>query len=742
MNRKPFLPYWLTIAALLLLNVGGAGATPESRFTHASSPVGTAFTYQGQLTSAGAPVNSLCEMTFKLFDEAGTGVPPTGGVQIGSGLTQTISVTVGLFTTELDFGPGVFNGQARWLEIATRCPAGSGVFGTLSPRQKLNPSPYAIYAQTAPWNGLSGVPAGFVDGIDNTSALTTTVVVSPVGTQAQNGAALLAVLASLTGTASTPYVIKLEPGIYDLGASSLAMKSFVDIEGSGEARTKITAQGSTSPNTAGSSGTVQMLVSNTELRFLTVENTGGNFFAVGVYMNSAQVSKLTNVTINASGATTSAIGVSNVSSTPNIVNAAVFATASGNATAVGVINNNSPTRMMNVTIQASNGLTATAVQNSFSSSRPILNNVTARASGATGANIAIHNVSGAAPTLMSSLAVASGGNVAYGISSNTGTALMMALNVTVSGGKINYGVYNVSTSPQMTDMAIGVTGTGGNETYGVFNSLSSPAMNGVSIVASGAITNNFGVYNSTASPTIKNASITASGGLVATGVHNSVSSAALVDSLITASGGTIYNYGVYNQPSTSVASPSRPTLTNLTINVSGGNNTTYNYGVLNNIPSTGALTTTIVNSVIAVSAIGTGVAPSSAALGVAATSTSGGCMVKINGSRLSITSGAFMDAIYNLGKCNIKVGASQSDSANGSGFMDETGAGNEGTIACIYVYKQDYTAHNNTANGTTCPPGSLLFIPMPSFAPVDELSLLEEISPAAETELSEGGGNE
>jgi hypothetical protein len=33
--------------------------------------------------------------------------------------------------------------------------------------QLLTASPYAVYAQTAPWGGLTGVPAGFADGIDH-----------------------------------------------------------------------------------------------------------------------------------------------------------------------------------------------------------------------------------------------------------------------------------------------------------------------------------------------------------------------------------------------------------------------------------------------------------------------------------------------------------------------------------------------------------------------------------------------
>ena len=67
------------------------------------------------------------------------------------GVTQTassVSVSNGLFTTTLnggnEFGASAFDGNARWLAIATRCPAGGGGYTALSPRQTLTPAPYAF----------------------------------------------------------------------------------------------------------------------------------------------------------------------------------------------------------------------------------------------------------------------------------------------------------------------------------------------------------------------------------------------------------------------------------------------------------------------------------------------------------------------------------------------------------------------------------------------------------------------
>jgi hypothetical protein len=106
-----------------------------------AAPLGTAFTYQGQLADDGEPAAGPCDFRFSLFDA------PSDGAQVGSTLTQTdVALNDGRFTSALDFGVGVFGGDARWLEISVRCPAGDGVYTILNPRQELTAAPYALYA--------------------------------------------------------------------------------------------------------------------------------------------------------------------------------------------------------------------------------------------------------------------------------------------------------------------------------------------------------------------------------------------------------------------------------------------------------------------------------------------------------------------------------------------------------------------------------------------------------------------
>jgi hypothetical protein len=136
-----------TIMALLAAGLLLAAATLTMAQEPALQPsaaqaalVGTAFTYQGRLTDGNGPVNGTCDFVFDLYDEAGSGSPPTGGTLLGTEARPGESLTDGLFTVQLDFG-GAFFGEARWLEIEVDCGSGAA---TLSPRQRISPAPYAL----------------------------------------------------------------------------------------------------------------------------------------------------------------------------------------------------------------------------------------------------------------------------------------------------------------------------------------------------------------------------------------------------------------------------------------------------------------------------------------------------------------------------------------------------------------------------------------------------------------------
>jgi hypothetical protein len=152
--HKLIAPIIGAIAALIISSLAGSTAAN-------AAGAGTAFTYQGQLTSSGSPVTNTCDFQFALWDDA------LAGGQVGSTIAQTLTVADGLFITLLDFGSSAFDGNARYLEISVGCPTGSGLTA-LSPRQQLSPSPYAIRAGSVPWGGVVSMPSGFADGVDDT----------------------------------------------------------------------------------------------------------------------------------------------------------------------------------------------------------------------------------------------------------------------------------------------------------------------------------------------------------------------------------------------------------------------------------------------------------------------------------------------------------------------------------------------------------------------------------------------
>ncbi|MGH2538664.1 MAG: capsid cement protein [Candidatus Promineifilaceae bacterium] len=113
-----------------------APQAPQSPEAHTT--VGTAFTYQGELTDGGGLANGPYDFEFRLFDV------PAGGAQLAApDVIADLPLVDGRFTAQLDFGAGLYADGPRWLEIAVRPGASGGAYTTLSPRQQLTPAPVA-----------------------------------------------------------------------------------------------------------------------------------------------------------------------------------------------------------------------------------------------------------------------------------------------------------------------------------------------------------------------------------------------------------------------------------------------------------------------------------------------------------------------------------------------------------------------------------------------------------------------
>jgi hypothetical protein len=196
------------------------------------------------------------------------------------------------------------------------------------------------------------------------------------------------------------YLVKVMPGVY---TETVTMKQYVDIEGSGELSTRITYTGSADESTGTLVG-----ASNAEVRFLTVENTGGNNQAIAIFSYGTSV-RLTHVTATAIGGISN-VAVDYVYSSPTMTS--VIASASGGTFSYGVINKSTSSVIRDSVLSASGGTYNIGLHNSADGGTYA---VTVRNSQVTGSTNTIFNDSEyttlVGATLLGGGAVANGGTL-------------------------------------------------------------------------------------------------------------------------------------------------------------------------------------------------------------------------------------------------------------------------------------------------------------------------------------------
>jgi hypothetical protein len=132
-----------------------------------AAPLGRAFTYQGRLSQSGVPVDGPVTLRFSLWNMAGVGDPPVGGVVVGGVQTVPgVPVSEGLFSVVLnsgdEFGPVAFIGEERWLQVEVCDDSSCASATVLGPRQALTAAPFAAHA-LGPWQ-LSGTSVTYAAG--------------------------------------------------------------------------------------------------------------------------------------------------------------------------------------------------------------------------------------------------------------------------------------------------------------------------------------------------------------------------------------------------------------------------------------------------------------------------------------------------------------------------------------------------------------------------------------------------
>jgi len=308
---------WLLLGGALMIGLLFLSVTLAIARTGPSLTVGSnvpsTVSFQGTVSSNGQAFSGMGNFKFAIVDHAGSLAFWTND---GSNLSMApftptasvpLSVTNGVFSVLLGditqtgmtqpLTPNIFNTPDR----AVRVWFDDGLHGVqqLSPDAPLASVPFAFNAQT-----LDGLDSSAFAPISHTHSeyLTRTladtlydhrppnmILVAPVrGDFTSIQAAINSVVSP---SVSNPYLIVVAPGMY---TESITLRPYVDVQGSGANLTTITHDGS-APTVSGAD--------HSELRSLTVINTGGGDTATGIYNRNAAPS-LRDLVVQVSGSVT------------------------------------------------------------------------------------------------------------------------------------------------------------------------------------------------------------------------------------------------------------------------------------------------------------------------------------------------------------------------------------------------------------------------------------------------------
>lgn len=279
----------------------------------------------------------------------------------------------------------------------------------------------------------------------NLVTLSHTIIVSPNGTPLQNGMALLAArntIANANPSAANPWLLKLEPGNYDLNGDFLTLLPYVDLEGSGEATTIISSSISTNIFPP-ARGTV-IAASNSEIRFLSVANAGPELFQIALYVPAGTINaRFTHLTTTARG------GYNNV----------------------GFANNGGSIIVQNSTHNALSNSSGVAAGLFDDSGTTVLIDNILTASGGPGKNYGLYHTSGIITVTNTTSSAWGGASTTAGLFNSAGTATIQnsSFNASNSTGT-NAGVYVLSGLVTVQNSILSASGSPGSSNYGLTSS--------------------------------------------------------------------------------------------------------------------------------------------------------------------------------------------------------------------------------------------------------------------------------
>lgn len=279
----------LALTALVLSAIAFTSQAQDSLQPAAATIPGT-ISYQGFLTDdLGDPVDGPVNLQFDLFKDS------SGGISLWTETHNAVQVDQGYFAVQLgsitplsaaDFALPV--GSSNLYIQVSILPVGGGQIAL--PRQPLASAPYAFLAEqaaAAPWSGISGLPAGFADNLDDVE-FDNLITVAKSGGQFDS---IQAAVDSITDAASdNRYQIWVAPGRYH---EQVLLKPFVYLTGAGRWLTIIESDVSNLDIYPPTEATLQV-TDYANVSDLTVINNGEGYRNVAILVQGGAVQNLLN----------------------------------------------------------------------------------------------------------------------------------------------------------------------------------------------------------------------------------------------------------------------------------------------------------------------------------------------------------------------------------------------------------------------------------------------------------------
>lgn len=184
-------------------------------------------------------------------------------------------------------------------------------------------------------------------------------VVPPGDNPLIGGENLRAALQSIVKvSADEPWLLFLEPGVFDLGAQGLQLRPYIHVQGSGQALTTVRSH---------AEGPTLVTADNTELRALTVEHVGGTAEAVALASTSS-LFRAREVRVLAREGQRHTVGIqASDTRAPAVFERVEVLASSATGETVGLACGGCSARVENVTAEARGGERATGVEASAGS---------------------------------------------------------------------------------------------------------------------------------------------------------------------------------------------------------------------------------------------------------------------------------------------------------------------------------------------------------------------------------------